>query len=284
MKHISLTHPFSMQLKFPWLSCLALMLLFAASARAATYIYIGERGLPSMQGWTVDPQGGSQVGSQTIVGDTLVVTDNDAGDRAFNYGTNHAGVTINATNFFQMRSMVRLETNNIVSPAFGTLGVSLYGQALAADDSGRDPGLVLRYEPSGSGSNQFSFASNTTGGFISTPWDSTSFYEVVVTKPASANAFVTMTLQVFGANSSGVTNGTTLGTLTFNYASLNDAGLTSPILMFGNIIGGAPKGTFDLKWATYGIGEAAPELVPEPSTALLGLIGGLIVCRRMRRH
>jgi hypothetical protein len=243
-----------------------LLLSAAAPAWATTYFYLGERGLPADQGWAVVNNG---TGSQTISGsDILVVTDTSPFN-SFEYGTNHFGVTITSSTAWQSRALVRIEDD-----VTGTRPI--YSQVVA-DTSTRSAGFGIRYTPDGVGSNLFGFWNDATlsRGSISIPWDASSYYQVVLTKPAGV--FVTETIEVFDASGT-----TLLGSLGFSFAG-EDGGATDPFLGFGNVTFGAATGTFKLQWATFGIGEAAPS-IPEPSAVALCAVASLLGVARLRKQ
>jgi hypothetical protein len=103
------------------------------------------------------------------------------------------------------------------------------------------------------------------------------FFEVVVTKTGTSGTTAdTVKYEVYDATGTNLLNSTTrLFTFDVGYGNLGHE------IDFGNFSGN-PTGTFELQWATFGIGEAAP-FIPEPSAALLVAVGGLVVCWRRRR-
>lgn len=242
----------------------AMIFWHAPQVSATIYQYNAiSNSVPAAQGWSV---AGTQVGIQTVSGGILSVTDASAANRDFSYYTNAFSVALTSTSQYQARSIVRVLPN-----ATGTNPLFTQG----FDDQTRFVEYGVRYITGGVGTNRFVF--NTSSLVIDVP--AGPFYEAVLTKTGTTGtAADSVTLQVFDS-----TGNTLLGSLTRPYGADGFGTLsTTEKVLFGNFFG-SPTGTFETKWATFGIGEAAPFLIPEPSTALLFGCGALILYGRRRR-
>jgi hypothetical protein len=167
-----------------------------------------------------------------------------------------------------MRAVLRIESNYVAAA-----GQAIYSQFVS--DGSQGDGFGIRFASGGGGTNQIGFAND---GFpairtINVPFDLTSFYQIVVTK-TNPNSVI---LQVFPEDSTNA-----LGSVATTYTGVPGFGTIFPKgVYFGNV-NGQPTGTFDVKWATFGLGEAAP-IIPEPSVALLGVTAFVLVwCKRLR--
>ena len=252
------------------------MIAGATVARATVFIYDARRygTLPAAQGWTatVDSTGHSQ----NVVNGALVVVDGNNVFQSYRYSTNALafGTTIPRETEWQMRTLMRIE-NNPNSQLF-------YTQFIATTTPNpRDAGWGALYTSAGVGSNRFYFVGENlttpASGSINIPWDPNSFYQVVLSKPVGFSAGLLTTLEVFDATGTNL-----LGSITKTFTGFNDGTFTDPLLIFGTTINGGPTGTYQVQWASFGLGEAAPVLIPEPSTAMLGIVGGLLAYRRSR--
>ncbi len=251
---------------------LAVVMLVAgmATAPASVYMYYAGHGtVPTNQNWT-RTDGGPFVpaSSETIVGGDLVVVDNNSTFAPFTYRQN---ATLNTETPWQMRAHVGLLTD------YASSTVPLYSQfvndAGPNNDGGYSFGLVYTNSQtwvSLRGSND-----NTPIGIAGNP-----MLDIVVTKTTGGNPFARgddpIVLQVY-------TNNTLVGTVSTTLGSGSSFNPDPSWVEFGNVFG-SPTGTFVLSWASFGINEDAPIPTPEPSLVGLGLIGLLIVRRKLRRH
>jgi hypothetical protein len=252
-------------------ACFAFALFAAVKpAWSTVLIYNAQLGtLPTAQGWTSSGAGVS-AGTLTNSGTTLVATDTSSTLRAWAFNT---AVTLNSTTEWQTRAMLRLNND------FVSTGQTLYDQYVS--DNVRSPGFSVKYLLDGVNPvNQFGFFSSQISTRINVPLGP--FYEVVLTKSGTTGTSSdTLLLQVYDAT------GTSLqGSISRPYTGESAFNGLGNLVEFGNFFSN-PTGTYELKWATFGIGEAAPFIqpIPEPASLSLGLIGlGWFMTVRSRRR
>jgi hypothetical protein len=236
------------------------------TAPAAVIIYDGQQGtLPSAQGWGTQNLG---TGTQSNPGDRLIVTDTDPGNLAFRYTNVVSSLVLNQGVNWQMRAHVR------VLPDYGVpsgAARSLFTQYVSDGESTLGYGMTYT-------AGQTHVFLDDLGPF-QTPVDiaGNPFLDIVLTKTngASPGARIDdgLVLDVYSGN-------VLLGSRTNNYATLAIV-FEGTMAQFGNFWG-APTGTVEVAWVTFGIGEAAPALVPEPSVIVLLALSAVVLYQKRR--
>jgi len=256
--------------RFPWHAVLALGLLAGTSRASTNFVYdayVTPSTLPQNPPWTTDATYVNGTDSQTASGRLLtLVKDITFNDPGYYYSHTLALSEISSTTEYSVRTRARL---NSFGDNYGEHGLL----QVVIGDGTIFTGIGMSL---GTGGNRFFLLGSggtPLGGVVytATAPSGDDFFNILLTKTGTTGTSADqVNLYVDGVLA-----------MTQNYGNM--AAGTGRNLTFG-ASSSVASGTIQMTGASFGIGESAPSLIPEPSALAMGVVGLVFGRMKLRRR